>query len=426
MTAAPIMPAPQEPVPAFAALRGPRVLVVGSGQRGLVPTAVRHLGQRVLVCTDARMATDPNFLELIAALGAAGLNVNVFSDVQAELPETTITASVDQVRAARPDVVLGVGGGSCLDHAKVAAVLLGQGGQPADYYGENRVGPSVLPVVAVPTTAGTGSEVTPVAVLTDSRRPVKVGISSPYLIPHTAIVDPELAMSCPPALTVHSGADALAHCVESFTAIRRTPTPTIVDERVFIGASLVTDGFALAGIGLIGRSLAKVVNDPADRSARESLSLAALYGGLALGTAGTAAAHAIQYPVGALTHTPHGLGVGLLLPYVMQFNLPARIPEMTRIGVALGRLDADANHKPDRHTAALGIDAVEDLLGSVGIPRSLADIGVSQGDLSEIATLTMGASRLVENNPRALSRELVARIVQAAFAGERSSALEDD
>jgi alcohol dehydrogenase len=408
-------------------LRGPRVLVVGAHERLGIPAAVRDLGSSVLVCTDERMAAESAFVELCDGLRAAGLRVTLFTRVQAELPESSIRDCVDEVRSAAPEVVLGIGGGSCVDHAKVTSLLLAYGGRPADYYGENRVPGETVPVVAVPTTAGTGSEATPVAVLTDSSRPIKVGISSPYLIPHTAIVDPRLTTGCPAALTAATGADALTHCVESYTAIRRGVEPGMSQDRVFVGAGALTDMYALSGIALIGRSLLRAVEDGVDEPAREDMAVAALYGGLALGTAGTAAAHAIQYPVGAMTHTAHGVGVGLLLPYVMEFNLPLRIVEMTRVAAELGGLDTSDRRveRADVHTARAGIDAVAALLTAAGIPTSLQELGLQHGDLAEVVRLSLTATRLVENNPRELTIEACSRIVEAAFRGDREFARVD-
>jgi alcohol dehydrogenase class IV len=402
-------------------LRGPRVLVVGAGERLGIPAAVGDLGSSVLVCTDERMSAEPVLTTLCDGLRSRGVRVTLYTGVQAELPEDSIRACVDEVRSAEPDVVLGIGGGSCIDHAKVTSLLLAHGGRPADYYGENRVPGDIVPVVAVPTTAGTGAEATPVAVLTDSSRPMKVGISSPHLIPHTAIVDPTLTAGCPSGLTASTGADALTHCVESYTAIRRGVEPGVSSDRVFVGAGALTDQYALSGIGLIGRSLLRAVQDGSYEPAREDMSVAALYGGLALGTAGTAAAHAIQYPVGAMTHTAHGLGVGLLLPYVMEFNLPTRVIEMTRVAIELGALDARsaAPTMATKQTARVGIEAVAGLLAAAGIPTSLQELGLQRSDLAEVVTLSLMATRLVENNPRELSPEACSRIVEAAFHGDR-------
>ncbi|MFD2416347.1 iron-containing alcohol dehydrogenase [Amycolatopsis pigmentata] len=409
-------------------IRVPRQIIFGAGQRRGLGAVTAALGTNALVCTDARMAGAPEFLEIRENLRAAGVAVHVFSAVEAELPAGSIADCVDEVAALGIDVVLGVGGGSCIDHAKVVSALLVHGGKPGDYYGEFKIpGPS-LPVVAVPTTAGTGSEVTPVAVIADPDREMKVGISSPHLIPHTAVVDPELTYTCPRSLSAHAAADALSHCVEAFTAIRRPPDPALSTERVFVGKSLLTDSYALSGIELIGRSIVAACSGGDDRSARAELHLGALYGGLALGTAGTAAAHALQYPIGALTHTPHGAGVGALLPYVMAYNLPARTAEFAAVASALRcPLDSDATVAPgaaDSGSAAesgrarAAVRRVAELLGAVGIPRDLAELGLSEDRLDWVAERGMSAARLVDNNPRPLDSGEMGRILRAAFDGD--------
>ena len=294
-------------------LRGPRQVLFGAGQRHALGTVTAALGSRALVCTDASFGATREFADLVRLLEGAGVQVTAFTEVLPDVPVHQVAQCAELAARVDPDVVVGMGGGSCLDLAKAVAVVLTHGGEPSDYYGELRVPGPVLPVVALPTTAGTGSEVTPVAVLTDPERVSKVGISSPYLIPHTAVCDPELTLGCPPALTASAGADALSHAIEAFTAVRRPVTSELATERVFVGKNELTDTYALLGVRLIAGSLQRAWSTPSDTTAREAMMLGATAGGFALGTAGTAAAHAIQYPVGAVTHTPHGVGVGALL-----------------------------------------------------------------------------------------------------------------
>ncbi|SED52902.1 iron-containing alcohol dehydrogenase [Ruania alba] len=401
---------PTEDSAAFGVLRGPRRLIFGQGQRHAVAHEVAALGTRVLVCTDSRVAGSTAFAEMINGLRQAGCTVTVYDRVEAELPVTSVHECVTSAGDLAPDVVLGVGGGTCIDLAKAAALLLTHHGRLQDYYGENAVPGPVLPVVAVPTTGGTGSEVTPVCVLTDPAAEFKVGISSLHLIPDVAICDPDLTLSCPPALTASAGADALSHLVEAFTAVRRGPEVT-TEQRVFVGKNMLSDHYARWGLGLIGRSLARAVDHPADRQARADVMLAANAGGYALGVAGTAAAHAVQYPVGALTKTPHGVGVGTLLPYVMRLNQSARSAEFAEIGAQLGA----------ETTSDGGIDAVTDLLAAIRIPATLAELGVTDADAGYIAERTMRSRRLVDNNPVPLDEVTVRRLVDAAIAGDHSA-----
>jgi alcohol dehydrogenase class IV len=333
-----------------------------------------------------------------------------------ELPVDQVGTATERARRHGADVVVGFGGGSCLDLAKVVATCLAHGGLPQDYYGENQVPGPVVPVVAIPTTAGTGSEVTPVAVLADPERTMKIGISSPHLIPAAAVCDPELTVSCPPGVSAAAGADALVHCIEAFTAVRREPTPALSTERVFVGKSELTDAFALLGIRQAAAHLARACSHPDDLAARSGMMLAALAGGLAFGTAGTAAAHALQYPVGGLTHTPHGTGVGTLIPYVMAFNLPVRTTELAEVARAMGAADA-ADADPSTGARA-AVTAVADLLSAVGIPRTLAALGMPEDRLAWAADEAMSARRLVENNPRPLDAGAALGILRAAFRGD--------
>jgi alcohol dehydrogenase class IV len=312
-------------------------------------------------------------------------------------------------------MVIGIGGGSCLDMAKCAALLLSHGGSLQDYYGEFKVPGSTLPVIAVPTTAGTGSEVTPVAVISDPVRTLKVGISSPYLIAAAAICDPELTMSCPPRLTAIAGADALTHAIEAFTAKRRGTDPNLAQSHVFIGKSALTDHFALLAITLLGRSLEAAYRDGSDENARADVMMGALAAGCAFGTAGTAAAHAIQYPAGALTHTPHGLGVATMMPYVMNYNRSVSAAEMAQIGSALG---LGPWEEATERMAKAAIEEIRRLFAAIGITKTLAELGLSADKLEWTAEQALGIDRLIKNNPRSFDLDAMRRLIQAAYDGD--------
>ena len=276
----------------------------------------------------------------------------------------------------------------------------------------------LIPVIALPTTAGTGSEVTPVAVVSDHARQSKVGISSPHLIPKVAICDPELTVSCPPAITAASGADALTHAIESFTAAARVPTAPLSIDNVFVGKNVLSDQFALLAITQAWSSLHRAYVDGTDLEARERLMLAALAAGCAFGTAGTAAAHAIQYPVGNDTHTAHGAGVALLLPYVMEYNRLECATSYATIARAVG---LDAAGKTDEQLSFEVIDAIAALLASIGIPRTLEELGLAKDRQDWTAENAIGITRLINNNPRKIDLAAMRRITRAAFCGDRLS-----
>jgi alcohol dehydrogenase class IV len=398
----------------FAAIRLPQEILFGKGQRHALPTVAKRLGSRALICTDERFAGTELFAEIVQSLEAASVAVLIHDGVQPDVPGETVSVCVEDARSFDPDMVVGIGGGSCLDMAKCAALLLRHGGRLQDYYGEYRVPGPVLPIIAVPTTAGTGSEVTPVAVISDSERTLKVGISSPYLIATTAICDPDLTMTCPPGLTAVAGADAMTHAIEAFTAARRGTDPLLAQKHVFIGKSALTDHFALLAIKLLGRSLEKACKDGTDADARADVMMGALAAGCAFGTAGTAAAHAIQYPAGALTHTAHGLGVATMMPYVMNYNRFVAAAEMAEIGGALGL--ADVGDLQQRAEAA--INEIRRLFGAIGITATLADLGLPADKLDWTAEQALGIDRLIKNNPRTFDIDAMRRLVRAAYDGD--------
>jgi alcohol dehydrogenase len=401
----------------FGALRLPREILFGSGQRQALGTVAAKAGRRALICTDERFAATASFAEMVSDLRAHGLEVWIYDRVLPDVPSETVGACVEAARSFDPDLVIGIGGGSCLDMAKCAALLLSHGGALSDYYGEFKVPGPVLPVIAVPTTAGTGSEVTPVAVIADPVRTLKVGISSPHLIATAAICDPDLTMTCPAGLTAVAGADALTHAIEALTAIRREGDATLPQQHVFIGKSALTDHFALLAIRLLGRSLETAVKDGSNAAARADVMLAAMAAGCAFGTAGTAAAHAIQYPVGAVTHTAHGLGVACVLPYVMTYNRDACLPEMAEVGKALG-LAGD-----DTATLAQGaIDRVAAIFAAIGIAPTLAELGLAENRLDWTAEQAFGIDRLIKNNPRPFDLSGMKRLIRAAYDGHLAAA----
>lgn len=394
----------------FGTIRSPRELIVGSGQRRALGLMAKRIGQRALVITDERLAADPDFLAMVSDLENHGLRVQIDSGTLPDVPAETTVVAADAAREFAPDVVIGVGGGSCLDMAKCVALLLAHGGQPQDYYGELQVPGPIVPLIAIPTTAGTGSEVTPVAVLSDSQRKLKIGISSPHLIPLAAICDPDLTLTCPPGLTAIAGADALTHAIEAFTAARRELTTELTQERVFIGKNALSDQFALKAISLLWEGLEAAYTNGKDLSARTKVMQGATFAGLAFGVAGTAAAHAIQYPVGALTHTAHGAGVACLLPWVMEWNRPAIGEELAQIATAMGLADADEV-----------IPAIAGLFARIGIPSTLATLGLAEDRLDWVAEQSCGIARLIQNNPRPLDQSDMRRLLDAAFSGDAST-----
>lgn len=401
----------------FATMRAPRTIVFGSGQRRSLPGYARALGQKALIVTDERLGGSKEVEHLVNALKAVGVEARVFDRSPPEVPLDAIAECVAFGRAFGPDLVIGFGGGSCLDMAKVTAILLAHGGSPRDYYGEFKVPGPVLPLIALPTTAGTGSEATPVAVVADSERSLKVGIASPQIIPLVAICDPELTLSAPRGLTAVAGADALTHAIEAITAGPRVVDAAVTHEHVFLGKNAISDSNAREAIRHLAKGLKRAVADGQDIEARESVMYGALLAGLAFGTAGTAAAHAIQYPVGALTHTAHGAGVACLMPYVMAFNAGHAVESMADVAEAMGVAERGDSAAANAERA---IVAVETLFADIGIPRDLRALGLAEDKLGWTAEQSLSAARLIKNNPRPLDLAAMTAIVGAAYAGDRS------
>lgn len=398
-------------------LRQPRTVLFGPGQRRQLPHLVKPLGSRVLICTDERMATTDEFRAVRASLEDAGLTVAVFSRVQPDLPRTDVLELVAEHAGSGIEVVVGLGGGSCLDMAKVAALVLKHGGDINEYYGENLVPGPGLPVITIPTTGGTGAEVTCISVVFDAERKMKIGVASEYLEPHAAIVDPELTLSCPPGLTAATGADALTHLIESFTDRAKNPSSDEMAAHLYVGKNVLTDIFCRAGLQLLGGSLERVVANPSDLAARSDTMLASFCAGMGINTAGTAAAHAIQSPIGNLTHTPHGIGVGALLPYVMRFNLPANTPAFAELAGLFGVATPGASELDDAKAAIL---RVEELLGALGVPLNLKELGLAPEQFDEVAASAMLATRLTANNPRELTHDAIVKILEFGYADDRS------
>lgn len=390
-------------------LRLPQTISFGYGVRKSLTGSVKAHGERAFVVVDPFLATTPEFNTELGSMRAAGIEVLTHDSVAPELPVETLQTAAEIAGTFAPQVIVAWGGGSAIDAAKAIALLLAHGGSLSDYYGENKVPGPILPLIVIPTTAGTGSEVTPVAVLTDSERELKVGISSPELVPLVAIVDPELTLGVPAAVTSYSGIDALVHAIESYTAAALGEGAEALSP-VFIGRNSLAEPLSLEAARLIGASLETAVNNPGDRDAREAMAKGSLLAGMAFGSTGTHLSHAIQYPLGALTHTPHGLGTGLMLPYVLEACADAVPERLAKIGGALGV----------ESTPAAAIERVAEIVAAIGIPASLADIGVKEDDIERIAELALASARLTTIAPIPVDSEQITRILRAAYAGDRT------
>jgi alcohol dehydrogenase len=369
-------------------LRQPRALIVGNGATARAGEMVRLLGgRRAFLVTTPGMVERPVFALLEESLTRAGVVFVTWSRTPAEPEATELAAAVAAARAAAPDVVVGLGGGSALDLAKLTAMLLRNAadGEIAPYYGIGRVPRPGLPTVMLPTTAGSGSEVSQDAVLTDRRAGTKRGVKDLHLVPDCALVDPLSTVSCPPALTAASGLDALCHAVEALANPR---------------ADALTDLYALDAVRWIAPHLETAVRCGEDPAAREALARGAMLAGLAFSPVGTGGVHACGYPLSGRFGLAHGLANGILLPHVVAFNASA-CAKYRLLAPLLGREDVPA--------------ALTDLVVRSGVPSRLREAGVDRSSLSSMAEIAADDERHLAANPRPLTRGDLEEIFERAW-----------
>lgn len=383
--------------------------------------AVRQLGEvaawvgakRVLIVTDPVLAKVGTLERIRVPLAESNVAVESFTEGEPEPSMRAAEACIALAKTFKPDAVLGLGGGSNMDLAKITAAVLAHGGTPRTYVGDDKIPGPVWPLICVPTTAGTGSEVSAASVLTDHENQIKVGILSNHLRPRAAVVDPLLTVSCPAKVTADSGIDALTHAIEAYTAVDNATFPLPADERsVYQGRHPMGDIMAEKAIALIGANLRRAVSQGDDLEAREGMALGATLAGLAFSNVGVALVHALEYPVGGAVHCSHGAGNGLLLPYVMRFNMAGRIKEFAAIARLLGEDTAGLDEKT---AAERAISAVEKLRADIGIPSRLRDIGVKTEQLRPFAEKAYGIKRILRVNPRSVTLEYLEGILKEAY-----------
>lgn len=389
-------------------------IVFGSG-------SVKKLGQlikpwksaRALIIADAALVKAGIVARVAAPLQSTGLTVEVFDGGEPEPSFAIAEQAIAMAKNTKPDVLLGVGGGSNMDLAKVVATVLTHGGNCRNFTGFGNVPGPIMRLVCLPTTAGTGSEVSHAAVLTDTENQMKLSILSHYLRPALAVVDPELTLTCPPRATADSGIDALTHAIEGMTATRYNELNVPADEPFpYDGKQPIADCMAEKAIELVGQHLVTAVRDPNNLAAREGMALAGTLAGLAFSNSAVAAVHALEYPLGGALHCSHGAGNGLLLPYVMRYNLSLRIPEFAKIARLLGE---DTSGLSLEAAAERAISAVEKLRRDIGIPERIRDIGGTEDQLPGFAKKSFAIKRLMLLNARQPTEEDLLGILRAAF-----------
>ena len=351
--------------------------------------------QNPLIVTDAILVKSGTVDLALAQLG--GRRYGLFDQVK---PEPEISIVEDCTRAYREgghDGLIGVGGGSAIDIAKGVAAFASHEGPLAELFGVDLVKRKGPPLIAIPTTAGTGSEVTNVAIFSDKQAQLKKGIVSDYLLPDVALVSPLMTLTCPRSVTAASGVDALVHAIESYLSVNASP---------------ITNAIALGAIKLIVKALPKAYANPSNLQAREDMATASLMAGMAFGNAGVGAVHALAYPLGGRFNIAHGVSNALLLPYVMEWNKLACVERMRDIADAMGVRVANLS---DKDAADLAVKAMADLCAAVEIPSGLRSFNVPEDAIPAMAEEASKIERLMRNNPRKLTAADIEKIYRAAY-----------
>ncbi|MCU0579500.1 MAG: iron-containing alcohol dehydrogenase [Desulfobacterota bacterium] len=373
-------------------------VIFGRGAVSRLPELAGRYGKGpVLVALDPYFSRSVLKERVARELKAAGIAAVFFDQIEAEPDPRSAEAGARTARRKGCNLVIGIGGGSALDTAKGLAILAGNPGKVTDYVGLDRVPGPGLPTILVPTTAGTGSEVTFTAVFTSRKTKSKGGINSRFLYPAVALLDPDLTLSLPPAVTAQTGMDALTHAMEAYTSNKANPLSDLV---------------ALKAVALIGGSLKRAVQKGSDLEARENMLLGSLLAGLALANAGVTAVHAMAYPLGALFNIPHGLANAVLLPYVLEFNRSACPERFARLGALLaGTGEASTAEQGARQC----VRKVVRLSRAIGIPEKLSDLKIPRKAIPQMAPAALKVARPIENNPRPITEEDIAALYRKMY-----------
>ena len=367
------------------------------------PGALNQLSREVRKrsCQRVGIITDPSIAQvgiLQRVRDIVETDTFCFAEVIPEPPYELVDQCVGFLKEHRCDLVIGLGGGSSIDTAKMAAVMLNNTEKIPEYFGVDKVPNPGIPVIAIPTTAGTGSEVSPAAVFTDSRDNTKKGVRTDFLLPAVAFLDPELTLSLPQKLTASTGIDALTHAIECYTALN---------------ATLLSDLAAEKGVSLIGSHLRKAYANGRDIDARYGMLMGSYLAGIALAVANVGAVHALAQTIGGLYHIPHGIANALFLPYVMEFNRIGCREKYARVAALMGE-SIDGLSLDDASLKA--VMAVKQLTQDLKIPRRLRDLEIPEEAIELVPGRCLQTQgRIVVNNPRTLTLEEAREIVQAAY-----------
>lgn len=375
-----------------------RRIVSGCGCLESVGDEIKRLaGEKVLVVTDPGIQATGLLDRVANALEGADIPYHFFTDVEPEPSIEVVAASLAAARAFGPDVIIGFGGGSSLDISKITSVMLTNAGPIEKYFGMELVPNPGIPLVLIPTTAGTGSEMTSICVLSDTQNKVKKGIVSEHMFARAVLLDPLLTIGLPPHVTAMTGMDALVHAIESYTGVR---------------ATVFTDTLNLQAIRMVAANLRKAYTNGENREARENMLYASGLAGMAFSNTQNGLDHALALAIGGKFHLPHGLLTSFILPWVMEYNLPADPQKFIRIARAFGE---NTEGLPEIEAAGLSVKAVKSLLDDLRIVYRLGHYGIPREEIPALAKAAIGAVRLISNNPRKAKEEDVIKLLEANY-----------
>ena len=387
-------------------------IIFGNNSIKLIPELLikKCNAQKPLVVSDSGVAGAGHLEKVFSDLENEKIPYVKFLEVEEEPSFENVLACVQESKPAGCDSIVAIGGGSVIDLAKVTAVLLKYGGNIRDYLGQDKVPGEILPIIAVPTTAGTGSEVSAGAVLSDIENNIKVGVRSNYERPRVALIDPLLTISCPKSVTASAGFDALSHAVGSYTMMDHTYMPK--GTALFHGSNLLTESLATSAIKLAGQYLRTAVHQGHNKEAREKMMMANLLAGLAFSNSGVTHAHNITYPLANLTHAPHGVLVAVMLPAVLEFNIPVRMQRMASLAELMGE---NIQGLSLRESANRGLEAIRKMIEDIQLPSTLSELGVKKEDIPKMAEIAMPILNSLPFNPRIMSYDDLVEIYHKAY-----------
>ncbi len=390
----------------------------GEGVATEVGYEAKRLGMsRALIVTDRFIATETEMPQMIkGCLERTGVEAEVFDGVSIEPVEGKVLEAIEFAASGNYDGFVGLGGGSSIDTAKMVNLYTTHPtGDLRDYIapptgGGKPVPGPLKPLIAIPTTAGTGSENTPVAIVDLEKEQLKVGISHPYLLPDYALLDPVLTVTLPPYYTASTGMDALLHSIEAYTSLpyyARVRPGSLEERPVYVGSNPVSDLFVEKSIELIGKYLRRAYHNPCDLEARHHMLLAAHLGG-AFGNAGVHIPHALAYPIAGRNHDlPHGISVCLTAPAALEFIIPASREKLARVAQLLGE---DTEGLSLEEASLMAKEAVVNLMMDVDFPSGLEEVGFTRDQVDELGEAAMKIQRLLSCSPRRVTQEDVKRI----------------